>query len=139
LKRVSKSHRGISKHSQSIPKYSKALPKQSHGNPKAIPKYSNWFWEKNLLCMVLFWSVRLLILRKSFPLHFYSVLHVQCFFKNFPTCTFISYCTSIRYTRVPRGATEIRWDFTLGKTTITWRLAAAATATAATFYFVKSR
>ena len=85
------------------------------------------FVKKNSSCMVLFWSARLLILRKFSPLHVYFFLHsslilvctfinfekkfpparsyfglhVYWFWDNFPTCTFISYCTSIRYTRVP--------------------------------------
>jgi hypothetical protein len=90
-------------------------------------------WHKNYssapnrrACTVLFWSARLLILRKFSPLHVYFFLHsslilactfinfekkfpparsylglhVYWFWNNFPTCTFISYCTSIRYTRV---------------------------------------
>ena len=61
---------------------------------------------------------RLLILRKKSPLHGlilvctfidfekkFPPVRLFCparllFFKNFPTCTFISYCTSIQYTRV---------------------------------------
>ena len=34
--------------------------------------------------MVLFWSARLLILRKFYPLHVYSALHVYCFLRIFP-------------------------------------------------------
>ena len=40
----------------------------------------NDFPEKNPPCTVLFWSARLLILRKNSPLHNYYVLHVQCVF-----------------------------------------------------------
>ena len=65
-----------------------------------------------------FSTMYVLILRRNSPLHglilvcnfidFKKIFHparLFCparliFFKNFPTCTFISYCTSIRYTRV---------------------------------------
>ena len=84
-----------------------------------------WFWEKipparlfHPMWTALFWSAHLLILRKNSPLHGLilvctfinfekKILPARLFwparlmfFKNFPTCTFISSYTSIRYTRV---------------------------------------
>ena len=54
-----------------------------------------------LVCMVLFWSARLLILRKKIPpAQSYFGLHDYWFWGKIPTCMFISSCTSIRYTRV---------------------------------------
>ena len=50
-----------------------------------------------------FHPARLLIFQKIFPLHVYLGLFCPArlmFSKNFPTCTFISSYTSIRYTRV---------------------------------------
>ena len=82
-------------------------------------------WRKNPSCTFILsctcidiGPAHLLILRKNSPLHGLILVctfidfekkfppaRLFCparlmFFKNFPTCTFISYCTSIRYTRV---------------------------------------
>ena len=49
---------------------------------------------------VYFLPARLLIFQKFFPPARLFWPARLLFFKNFPACTFISYCTSIRYTRV---------------------------------------
>ena len=80
----------------SCPKYSKALPNQSQSNPKVfqnIPKYPKVSMARNCPpppqkkkspCTVLFWSARLLVVRKFLPLHVYSALHNYCFLRIFP-------------------------------------------------------
>ena len=89
-----------------------SIPKHCQSNPKAIPKYSKVFQSipkypktsqnipkypkvpmarncppKIPPCTVLFWSARLLILRKFCPLHVYFFLHSSPIL----VCTFINF------------------------------------------------